>query len=148
MGEENILPKDQINFFTIRQWLYDHPAEAIKLMQRNPSYVFFKILDREGAIGSVGAVLTPWRSMAVDNRFIPYGLPIYLETELPAMPGAGVATPFKRVMVAQDTGGAIRGPVRGDIFFGTGSSAEYMAGYMKGRGVYNLLVPKESAHQL
>ena len=85
--------------------------------------------------------------MAVDNRFIPYGLPIFLETDLPAMPG-GTQSPFKRIMVAQDTGGAIRGPVRGDIFFGTGSSAEYMAGYMKGHGVYTILIPREIAPQL
>lgn len=147
MGDESLIPKDKINFFTIRQWLYDHPDRAMGLMQRNPSYVFFKILEREQIVGSIGAPLTPWRSMAVDRRFIPYGLPLFLETDLPPMPG-GTASNFHRLMMAQDTGGAIRGPVRGDIFFGSGDSAEYMAGYMKGKGIYSLLVPKESAHQL
>lgn len=146
-GDENILPKDQINFFTLRKWLYDHPKQAFAMMQRNPSFVFFKILEKEKVVGSIGAELTPWRSLAVDRRFIPYGLPLFLETELPALPGATPAL-FHRIMVAQDTGGAIKGPVRGDIFFGSGDSAEYMAGYMKGRGSYSLLVPNEVAHQL
>ncbi|MDX1974655.1 MAG: MltA domain-containing protein [Rickettsiales bacterium] len=146
-GEEGLLPKDQINFFTLRQWLYDHPNQAIAMMQRNPSYVFFKEYQGPGPIGSVGVALTPRRSLAVDNRYMPYGLPVYLETKLPAEP-AREAVNFQRLMVTQDTGGAIRGPVRGDIFFGAGDEAEYMAGYMKGRGVYSLLVPREVADQL
>ena len=81
-------------------------------------------------------MLTPQRSLAVDNRYIPYGLPLFLETDLPPTPSTGVL-PFHHLLVAQDTGGAIKGPVRGDIFFGTGEGAEYMAGYMKGRGVYS-----------
>jgi len=146
MGDEGYLPKDQINFFTIRQWLYDHPRQAIKLMERNPSYVFFKERDIP-AVGAAGVSLTPQRSIAVDPKYIPYGLPVYMEAELPALPGK-MPTPFERLMIAQDTGGAIRGPVRADIFFGPGDQAEYLAGYMKNRGVYNLLVPKELADQL
>ena len=96
-------------------------------------------------VGSVGAPLTPKRSIAVDNSYIPYGLPVYMETELPNGHGT---TPFHRLMFAQDTGGAIRSPVRADIFFGAGSEAEYLAGYMKGHGVYNLLVPKENISQM
>jgi membrane-bound lytic murein transglycosylase A len=147
MGDEGVLPKDKINFFTIRQWLYDNPSHAIEMMTRNPSYVFFKPIDREGAVGAVGVVLTPRRSLAIDSKYIPYGLPLFLETTLPGVHG-GSATSFNRLMVAQDTGGAIRGPVRGDIFFGVGEEAEYLAGYMKNRGTYNLLVPKEAADQL
>ncbi|NBX02867.1 MAG: murein transglycosylase [Alphaproteobacteria bacterium] len=147
MGDENLLPKDKINFFTIRQWLYDNPTKAIELMSRNPSYVFFKAMDREGAVGAVGVVLTPRRSIAIDSKYIPYGLPVFMETTLPASQTAPESE-FNRTMVAQDTGGAIRGPVRADIFFGVGETAEYMAGYMKGRGTYNLLVPKEAASQL
>lgn len=147
MAEENLLPKDEINFFTIRQWMYKNPDRAFALMERNPSYVFFKVRKEEGAVGAVGAVLTPARSLAVDSRYIPYGLPVYLETELPPEPQRE-PTPFKRLMVAQDTGGAIKGPVRGDIFFGTGDEAEYMAGYMARKGVYTLLVPKEIAAQV
>lgn len=146
MADEGLLAKDQINFFTLRQWLYDHPAQAMALMERNPSYVFFK--EREqGATGAIGAALTPGRSLAVDNRFIPYGLPLYLETRIPTI-AEGVDAPFDRLLMAQDTGGAIRGPVRGDIFFGPGYQAEYLAGYMKGRGGYTLLVPGEIIDQL
>lgn len=146
MGDEGYLPKDQINFFTIRQWLYDHPKQAIELMERNPSYIFFKVRDVP-AVGAAAVPLTPQRSIAVDPKYIPYGLPVYMETELPALPGK-MPTPFERLMIAQDTGGAIRGPVRADIFFGPGDEAEYLAGYMKNRGVYNLLVPKEIADTL
>ena len=147
MGDEGLIPKDQINFYTIRQWLYEHPDRAFEMMQRNPSYVFFKRLDTSGAVGAAGAVLTKQRSLAVDNHYIPYGLPLFMETELPALPEA-TPTPFHRLLIAQDTGGAIRGPVRGDIFFGEGSEAEYFAGYMKGHGVYSLLVPREISDQL
>lgn len=147
MAEENLLPKDQINFFTIRQWMYKNPDRAFALMERNPSYVFFKVREEAGAVGAAGAVLTPQRSLAIDSSYIPYGLPIYLETELPPEPQRE-PTPFKRLMVAQDTGGAIKSPVRGDIFFGTGDEAEYMAGYMARKGVYSLLVPREIAGQI
>ena len=147
MGDEGMLPKDQIDFFTIRQWLYSHPAQAFELMERNPSYVFFKRLDVPGVVGAAGAVLTPQRSLAVDRRYIPYGLPLFMETELPAFPGQQ-PTLFHRLMIAQDTGGAIKGPVRADIFMGEGDQAEYLAGYMKGHGIYSLLVPKEITYQL
>lgn len=147
MAEEALLPRDQINFFTIRQWMYNNPDRAFALMERNPSYVFFKVREEKGAVGAVGALLTPARSLAVDSRYIPYGLPVYLETELPPEPQRE-PVPFKRLMVAQDTGGAIKGPVRGDIFFGTGDEAEYLAGYMARKGVYSLLVPKEIIGQI
>lgn len=147
MGDRGLLPKDQINFFTIRQWLYQHHDQAFQLMEKNPSYVFFQKRDKPGAVGAIGAVLTPMRSLAVDNGHIPYGLPLYLETELPAYPQQAPAA-FRRLMVAQDTGGAIKGPVRGDIFFGMGDEAEYLAGYMAKKGVYTLLVPREITNQL
>ncbi|NBO18701.1 MAG: murein transglycosylase [Proteobacteria bacterium] len=146
MGDEGYLPKDQINFFTLRQWLYDHPDDARAMMERNPSYVFFKALNQNGPVGAVGSVLVPQRSLAVDAKYIPYGLPLFLETQLPTH--SGVSAPFNRIMIAQDTGGAIRGPVRGDIFFGPGEGAEYLAGFMKGRGVYTLLVPREIESQI
>lgn len=147
MGDEGLIAKDQVNFFTIRQWLYDHPQQAFAMMQRNPSYIFFKKLDKLGAVGAAGVPLTPKRSLAVDSKHIPYGLPLYLEAQLPPWPGQAPED-FSRLMVAQDTGGAIRGPVRGDVFFGSGDEAEYMAGYMKNRGFYSILVPREAAYQL
>lgn len=146
MGDENLLPKDQINFFTIRSWLYQNPDRAIALMERNPSYIFFKLRDGP-AVGAAGVELVPQRSLAVDPKYIPYGLPLFLQTQIPGL-RTDAPQSFQRLMVAQDTGGAIRSPVRGDIFFGPGPDAEYLAGYMKGRGVYSLLVPNEIADQL
>jgi membrane-bound lytic murein transglycosylase A len=147
IGDEGILPKDKIDFFSIREWMYKNPKRAMKLMQRNPSYIFFKKRAAAGAVGSVGSVLTPMRSIAIDNAYIPYGLPLFLETDLPATPARGPAR-FNRIMVAQDTGTAIKGPVRGDIFFGPGKNAEHYAGAMKNKGRYTLLFPKEIAYQL
>ncbi len=146
MGDEGLMPKDQINFFTLRQWLYNHPDRAFDIMERNPSYVFFKLRDKPGPVGSIGAILTPQRSLAVDSRHIPYGLPLFLQTQLPSQ-GAGPQH-YNRIFIAQDTGGAIRGPIRGDIFFGNGPDAEFYAGYMKGHGGYVLLVPHEIESQI
>lgn len=146
MGDEGYLPKDEVNFFTIRQWLYRNPSKAFDMMQRNPSYVFFRIVDKPEVVGSIGAPLTAERSIAIDNKYIPYGLPVYMETQLPDYSGAQI--PFNRTMIAQDTGGAIRSPVRADIFFGAGDRAEYLAGYMKNKGVYSLFVPKEIVSQM
>jgi len=147
MGDKGLIAGDQINFFSLRQWLYQHPDQAFDVMERNPSYVFFHQLNTNGVVGAAGTVLTSQRSLAIDNHYIPYGLPLFLETELPPTQSTSVL-PFHRLMVAQDTGSAIRGPVRGDIFFGAGEGAEYMAGTMKGHGVYSLLVPKEITSQL
>lgn len=145
MGDEGYLPKDEVNFFTIRNYLYTHKNQAMSLMERNPAYVFFKRMDKPEVVGAIGAPLTPKRSIAIDYAHIPYGLPVYMETSLPTTTGS---KPFRQLMIAQDTGGAIRSPVRADIFFGAGSEAEYLAGYMKGRGVYNLFVPKEIISQM
>lgn len=142
MIDEGYLEKGKVNFFTIRQWLYEHKDQAIAMMQRNPSYVFFKRQDKLEVKGAIGAPLTPKRSIAVDSRYIPYGLPLYLETTLPELPGVP-ERPFRRLLIAQDTGGAIRSPVRGDVFFGHGQEAEYLAGFMKQRGIYALLLPKD-----
>ncbi len=146
MGDEGYIPKDEVNFFTIRKWLYQNPRKAMEIMQRNPSYVFFRIVDKPEVVGAIGAPLTSKRSIAIDNNYIPYGLPLYMETELPNRSGGN--TPFRRIMIAQDTGGAIKSPVRADIFFGAGEEAEYMAGYMKNKGMYSLLVPKEITSQM
>lgn len=132
------LERDEVSMQSIRAWLEAHPAEAAEVMDRNPSYVFFRILDGEGPVGAQGVPLTPGRSLAVDRGFIPYGVPLWLEAEDPLDPG----TRFSRLMVAQDTGGAIRGPVRGDVFWGHGEEAELRAGLMKSRGSYYLLLPR------
>lgn len=134
------LTKENVNMQSIRQWLMAHPAEAPSLLATNKSYVFFKVLEQEQPLGASGVGLTPERSLAVDPRFIPYGAPVWVATTHPLQ----ATQPLQRLMIAQDTGGAIRGPVRGDVFWGYGASAEQAAGNMKARGQAWLLLPKNS----
>lgn len=131
------LKKEDVTMQSIRDWLEKNPDQATEIMNTNQSYVFFDILDNkkgsfDGPLGGEGLPLTPMRSLAVDRALIPYGLPLWLETQDPDL---------KRLMVAQDTGGAIRGPVRGDVFFGYGNEAEERAGKMKAQGQYWFLLP-------
>jgi membrane-bound lytic murein transglycosylase A len=147
MRDEGLLEKDNVSMFSIRDWLLRHPDRACAMMNRNPSYVFFKELSGGEVRGAQGVELTPQRSLAVDARFLPYGLPVYLQTDLP-MTALTPAHRFNQLMIAQDTGGAIRGPVRGDIFFGPGPEAEALAGLMKSKGRYTLLIPNPIAQGL
>jgi membrane-bound lytic murein transglycosylase A len=125
-----------------RAWLEAHPAEALALMDKNPRYVFFRLIQGDGPIGAQGVALTPLRSMAVDPAFIPLGLPIWLSTTAPD------GKPLRRLMVAQDTGAAIKGAIRGDIFWGTGQRAFDQAGRMKSPGAIFLLVPRQRSGQV
>ncbi len=118
----------------IRVWLAAHPDQAQAVMNENPSVVFFKKAERDGAVGAQGVVLTPLRSLAVDPSFVSLGTPVWLET--PAQ---------RRLVVAQDTGGAIKGAVRGDLFWGAGDAAAESAGAMQDSGTYFLLLPKNGA---
>jgi membrane-bound lytic murein transglycosylase A len=124
----------------VRAWLARHPTEALDYMNRNNRYIFFRQLEpgeaQDGPLGALGVSLTPGRSLAVDPRFIPLGAPIWLDTADPD------GVPLKRLMVAQDVGAAITGPVRGDIFWGHGEEAFQKAGRMKSAGSYFVLVPK------
>ena len=97
--------------------------------------------DGAGPIGAQGVALTPGRSLAVDRKFYPMGLPVWLDATLPPASPDEAPPAFRRLMVAQDTGGAIRGPVRGDVFFGAGAEAERLAGAMKQRGRLWFLLP-------
>lgn len=138
MGE---LTLENVSMQSIREWLKNNPDKARMVMERNPSYVFFRPLETEGPVGAQQVVLTEGRSLAVDLRYVPLGMPVYLDTKAPATP-MNAAMLLRRLVIAQDTGGAIKGPVRGDIFFGAGIEAEYLAGHMNGGGEYFLLVPK------
>jgi membrane-bound lytic murein transglycosylase A len=130
--ERSALPKDGVSMQAIRAWIKAHPDEGKALMDENPSYVFFREMKGEGPVGAQGVVLTAGRSLAVDREFVPLGVPIYLDA----------GDDLRRLVIAQDTGGAIRGPVRGDLFWGAGAEAEARAGTMKARGRYYLLLPK------
>jgi membrane-bound lytic murein transglycosylase A len=132
------MTKEQVSLQTIRAWLEENPDQALEIMNTNKSYVFFKTLEGEGPLGGEGVALTPERSLAIDSSLLPYGVPVWVDI---AAPLAG-EPPLKRLMVAQDTGGAIRGPVRGDVFWGFGPRAEYLAGHMKSQGRYWVLFPR------
>jgi membrane-bound lytic murein transglycosylase A len=122
---------------TLKTWLRTHPSEAPALMRKNPRYVFFRILTGEGPIGASGVALTPGRSLAIDSTRLPYGAPMWLDTTWPGEP----SRVLRRLMVAQDTGGAIKGSVRGDVFWGAGAEAERRAGTMRETGRYYLFLP-------
>jgi membrane-bound lytic murein transglycosylase A len=107
--------------------------------------VFFRELKGPGPIGAQGVALTPARSLAVDRRYIPLGAPVWLEAAAPPAAAGEADQRLRRLMVAQDTGSAIRGPVRGDVFWGCGDDAERIAGRMKHTGRYFLLLPKSLA---
>ncbi len=129
---------ETLSMQSIRAWLRAHPAEAADFMARNPSFIFFRAIDGDGPVGTQGVVLTPGRSLAVDQRFVPLSVPVWLDTTDPL----NHATPLRRLVVAQDTGSAVKGPVRGDLFWGHGDAAAARAGRMKETGRYYLLLPK------
>jgi membrane-bound lytic murein transglycosylase A len=132
------LTKETVSMPAIRDWLEKHPAEARDVMNLNASYIFFrKAKDAGGPLGAEGISLTPHRSMAVDRRKIPYGIPLWLDAEEP-----DGKERLQRLMVAQDTGGAITGAVRGDFFWGAGEEAAHKAGLMKSQGHSWILLPK------
>jgi membrane-bound lytic murein transglycosylase A len=142
--ESGKMARDKVSMQAIRDWLRANPTEARALMNQNPRYIFFREIpaaEGDGPIGAQGVPLTPGRSLAVDRRFLPMGVPLWLDT---TMPGA-TDKKLRRLMVAQDTGGAILGPVRGDFFWGTGEPALAEAGKMRSQGSYYLLLPKSAA---
>lgn len=138
--DQGVFELDEVTAPKIKNWLYNNPDKAKSAMNNNQSFVFFRELSGEGPIGGQGVALTPEHSLAVDKNFIPYGTPVWLETTLPV--SESKTEPYNRLMVAQDTGGAIKGPVRGDVFFGYGKRARELAGRMKQEGQYYLLTPR------
>jgi membrane-bound lytic murein transglycosylase A len=132
------LLQDNVSMQAIRDWLEANPVEAEEVMNTNRSYVFFKQLEGTGPEGGEGVVLTPERSMAIDHSKMAYGIPLWVD--IPS-PNQGI-DPLQRMLIAQDTGGAIRGAVRGDVFWGYGARAESLAGPMKSTGRYWLLLPR------
>jgi len=126
------MTKEEVSLQSIAAWLRAHPDQAQSVMNLNPSYVFFKKTDTTQAIGGAGVGLTPTRSMAIDHYIYPYGLPFWIETDNPAL---------ARLMIGQDTGGAINGAIRGDVFWGEGIRAEQIAGQMNSDGKMWVLLP-------
>jgi membrane-bound lytic murein transglycosylase A len=142
---EGAMTRDRMSMQAIRDWLRAHPGRARKIMESDASFVFFRELPvgnpALGSPGAEGASLTPGASIAVDMKIHPLGVPFYVATRMPDS-----KTDLHRLFIAQDTGGAIRGPVRADIFFGFGPDAELQAGGMKQTGQLYVLLPKPRGH--
>jgi membrane-bound lytic murein transglycosylase A len=142
--EQGELTVEQATAQGIRAWIAAHPERRQELFNVNPSYVFFReerLPDPGvGPKGALGVPLSPARSVAIDPHFLPLGAPLFLATT-----EAGSEVPMRRLMMAQDTGGAIRGAVRADFFYGFGSPAADKAGLMKQRGSIWVLMPKPAA---
>jgi membrane-bound lytic murein transglycosylase A len=134
LKEQGAFPDGRVTMPRIRAWLADHPEQQAALFNRNPSYVFFRPL-KGGAQGAQGVALTPTRSLAVDPAFTRLGAPVWLAAE---HPDGGA---LQRLLVAQDTGGAIKGPIRGDVFWGYGEVAAQRAGVMQSQGLLYVLYP-------
>jgi membrane-bound lytic murein transglycosylase A len=141
LADRGLLPREDVSMQSIRTWLAAHPDDAASLMNENPSYVFFREQRGEGPLGAQGVALTPGRSLAVDRSFLALGAPLWLDAADPAEAGGRL----RRLVIAQDAGGAIRGPVRGDVFWGYGKAAAERAGMMKDRGSYYLFLPRNVA---
>jgi len=137
-------PRSEMSMAKLRSLLARDAGWARDVMHQNKSFVFFKFADLDpdlGPIGGQGLPLTPLRSIAVDRTLWPYGLPVFIDTALPDVPGVRKG-PVRRLTIAQDTGSAILGAARADIFFGSGNEAGAVAGAVRHRGSFTVLWPK------
>jgi membrane-bound lytic murein transglycosylase A len=142
--DRGIIPKEQMSMQKIREWMEQNPDGAKELRRQNRAYVFFRevpLSDKDEAVGAQGVPLTPGRSIAVDNSLHVYGTLFFIEGELP-IESAQSKTPFRRLMVAQDTGSAITGPARADIYYGAGPDAGRISGRFRHNMRFVMLVPK------
>jgi membrane-bound lytic murein transglycosylase A len=139
--EQGALTREAVSLQSIRAWMEQAgPEQAAALMARNPSYIFFRAVEappERGPVGTLGAPLTPMRSIAVDRTRLPLGLPVWLSGRDPL-----ADAPLRRLTVAQDTGGAISGLARADLFTGWGEEAAARAGRMRGPAAMFLLLPR------
>lgn len=156
LRQMNALGPGQATMDGIIGWMKANPEGGRALMRENKSYIFFKVLTGEGPLGAMNVALTPEYSVATDPKFVPLGAPLWLDTKIPE-PNQGVMangapaytmTSFRRLMVAQDTGGAIKGANRFDLFWGPGERASRIAGGLSSQGRATLLLPKVAADRL
>ncbi|MGB5282432.1 MAG: MltA domain-containing protein, partial [Arenicellales bacterium] len=144
--ERGEIEREDISLFTIRKWLQQNPEQAQALLEENRSYVFFQMRQnaKENPRGSLNIPLTPSRSIAVDPSNIPLGSPVWLDTSYPGEPDHTL----QRLTFAQDTGGAIKGYARADMFWGNGEMAEKLAGEMKQQARLYVLMPLDETDQV
>jgi membrane-bound lytic murein transglycosylase A len=142
--DRGIIPKEQMSMQKIREWMEQNPDGAKELRRQNRSYIFFRevqLSDKDEAVGAQGVPLTPGRSIAVDKSLHVYGTPFFIEGDLP-IESEQSKTPFRRLMIAQDTGSAIVGPARADLYFGAGAEAGKVSGRLRHNMRFVMLVPK------
>ena len=138
-----VMPTGAVTWPAIRDWLKRNPRQARDVMRKNERYIFFKDTKSQSPTGSEGVPLTAQRSLAVDVTLTPYGTPIWIDTHRPVTRKPGATEPYRRLMIAQDSGAAIQGPARGDVFFGSGTQAADWAGRMVSEGRAIVLVPNK-----
>lgn len=138
------LTKEAMSMQAIREYLRSHPDTMNDILDQNPSYVFFR-LDRGPSLGNIGVPLTPGRSIATDSRLFPRGALAFIAAQKPVIENNAIRewVPFSRFVLNQDTGGAIKGPGRVDVFFGQGAEAELTAGNLQHEGELYFLVKKK-----
>ncbi len=134
--QKNYITKDEMSVQAMKDFFKANPKIMDDVFKSNPSYVFFKISDN-GATGALNTVLTARRNLAVDRSYIPLGMPVFLSTKNPV-----TKEPLNQLMVAADVGGAIKGEIRADFFWGFGDDAFHYAGRMKEKGKMYVLKPK------
>lgn len=144
MVRRGIYNPHQVSAQVIKNWVRRNPVDGEELLYHNPSYVFFReirhIQDHDGPLGAMNRPITAKRSVAVDPAYVPLGAPVWLEKD--------GETPFRRLMIAQDTGSAIKGAQRADVFFGTGDVAGQAAGRLRDPGRMAVLLPIQRAYAL
>lgn len=149
--ERGILAREDVSMQAIRAWMRNDPKQARELMWENKSFVFFRKAElgdpKLGPPGAQKVPLTPYHSLAIDRSLWMFGTPVWLDTEAPKGE-SGKLFPFRALLVAQDTGTAIKGHARGDVFWGAGEEAALTAGHMKSSGVMIVLLPKALAKRL
>ncbi|KTC90926.1 MltA domain-containing protein [Fluoribacter dumoffii] len=148
MINKGIMSRHNASKAAIIRYLEQHPDKAKEIIQKNKSFVFFEDLKEPMALGAQGMALTPGYSLAVDKKWIPLGAPLWLDTKRPDKNDETNEKQFQRLMIAQDTGGAIRGFMRGDIYWGSGKFAAFLGEHMKNKGHYWLLLPKHILNRL
>jgi membrane-bound lytic murein transglycosylase A len=142
--DAGVVPREEMSMQVIRQYLRDNPDKIADILYQNPSYIFFRI-DTSPSVGNIGVPLTPGRSIATDSRLFPKGALALIAAEKPVIENGTIREwrPFTRFVLNQDTGGAIKGPARVDLFWGQGPEAELGAGYMQHEGNLYFLVRKK-----
>lgn len=145
--DKGVLNRDNASEKRIRRYLKEHPQQIDTVLNKNKSFVFFSVMHEGEALGSQGVTLTPGYSLAIDRKWVPMGAPVWLNTSKPTETSQE-DTAFQRLMIAQDTGGAIKGMVRGDVYWGAGEKATSMSAKMKNKGHYWLLMPQNAIERL